>query len=209
MHKMTANIYDLSCIDKHVQSAKIQQKQYLEKLLDLYPTKQKFRVENDIPVLAFCGHGRSGKDLGAEWLGNSFHATYNGSLSSIVCPLIASAVGVTVEECFKTRHENREYWFRFCNRLRYDDPTLLARMLLSQADIVVGIRGAVELDACKRRNIIDLSMWILNDRVLPDATVEFEPQDCDVVVYNTSTKFAYYNRLNAIATLSGLKPKHI
>ena len=179
-----------------VEFAKKECKQYLDKLLIDSDARRKKR---SVPVLALCGPGRCGKDLGADWLGHNFCIQYGGSLSEIVAPLVARALNKSVEDTFASRHNDRMYWFRFCNQLRRDDPRLLVRLLLSKADIVVGIRGAIELEACARDGLIDLSVWINKPGIPDDPTIEYGSTDCDVTIDNTSCKLSYFNKLDKLA----------
>jgi hypothetical protein len=179
-----------------VELAKRECRQYLDKLLTESDARRKTRA---VPVLALCGPGRCGKDLGADWLGHNFCIEYGGSLSEIVAPLIARALNKSVEETFAARHTDRMFWFRFCNQLRVADPRLLVRLLLSKADIVVGIRGAIELEACARDGLIDLSVWINKPEIPIDPTIEYGSTDCDITIDNTSCKLAYFNKLDKLA----------
>jgi hypothetical protein len=182
---------------------------YVAELLKSYRAAKRKRWDKGVPVIAFCGHGRAGKDLGAEWLGLNFDVHYGGSLSEIVCPLVAAALDRDVPTTFAERHQDRDYWYRFCNELRRDDPTLLAKMLLSKADIVVGVRGAAELEACRATGVIDVSLWIDNPRVIIDPTVEYTEDDCDLTVKNGHTKLAYFSKLRNLAELLKLPKKNL
>lgn len=183
-------------VEKDVDKALKHEKDYISVLLQ---DSLKRRSRRIAPTLAFCGHGRAGKDLGAEWLGHNYHIDYGGSLSEIVCPLIACALNKPPAECFNTRHNDRDYWYRFCNILRKDDPTLLCKMLLAKADIIVGIRGAIELEACAAEGLVDLSIWVENPRVEKDPTLEYTAHDCDIVVPNAGSKLAYFSKLRRLA----------
>lgn len=183
-------------VQADVAKALKQKQSYIGDLTEKYAARKK---ERQVPVIAFCGMGRAGKDLGAEWLGTNYCVQYGGSLSQIVCPLVAVSLDLSEEECFAQRHQDRDYWYRWCNHLRAQDPTLLARMLLAQADIVVGIRAAIELEACVAEGVIDLSLWVDNPRVDPDPTVEYGPADCQLTVVNAGTKVLYFDKLRALA----------
>ena len=179
-------------------------KAYLD---DLIVTSDRRRTEREVPVLALCGPGRCGKDLGADWLGNNFCIDYGGSLSEIVAPLIASVVGGTTQEVFAARHNDRLYWFHFCSALRAGDPSFLVRLLLAKADIVVGIRGAVELEACLQQGLIDTAIWVENPRAPQDPTLEYTSGDCHLTIMNDGTKMAFFNKLRFLAKILKLPPR--
>lgn len=179
-------------------------KGFIKEQLVSYEEAQYVRDSKGIPVLAFCGHGRSGKDLAAEWLGANYRIRYTGSISKAICPLVAFVKGQSEEKTFNERHDDRMYWFEFCNELRRDDPTLLVKLTLVDNDVVAGIRSAIELDKCADNGVIDLSIWVDNPRVSDDPTVEFTEGDCDITIMNDSTKTAYFQRLRRFATAATL-----
>lgn len=187
-----------------VAKAKLECKDYIDQLIAESDRK---RSQRKVPVLALCGPGRCGKDLGADWLGHNFCVDYGGSLSEIVAPLIGHVLGKSTEQAFAERHADRIYWFRFCNNLRLHDPRFLVRLLLAKADIIVGIRGAIELEACGRDGLIDLAVWINKPDIKADPTIEYESVDCDITIDNTSGKLAYFNKLNKLANTLGLPPR--
>lgn len=185
-------------VSEDVEFAKKECKQYLEKLLTDSDARRKTRA---VPVLALCGPGRCGKDLGADWLGHNFCIQYGGSLSEIVAPLIARALNKSVEDTFAARHTDRMYWFRFCSELRRGQPELLVRLLLAKADIIVGIRGAIELEACLNQGLIDTAIWIDNPRAPADPTLEYSAGDCHLTIVNDGTKMAFFNKLRFLSKI--------
>lgn len=182
-------------IQADVKKAYELKRKYIDDLLNGYEERQKLRNLRQLPVLAFCGYGRAGKDLGAEWLGHNYDILYGGSTSSIMNPLIAAVLGKDEKVCYAERHQDRHYWFEFCNEFRRSDPTRLAKMLLANSDTVVGIRGAIELESCVNRGVVNLAIWVENPRVDVDTTVEYTSDDCDVIIANTGTKMQYFSKL--------------
>lgn len=186
-------------IKADVAFAKRAKADYIEDKLNKFNSRN---LRSCPPVIALCGPGRCGKDIGAQWLSSTFTNTrrdvrYAGSLSSVVCPIVAAALTISEYTCFENRHEDREYWYRFCNELRRDDPTLLVKMLLADADLVPGIRGLEELRACLEQNVIQLAVWV--DRNVPtDPTLEYGPEACHVTISNRGSVDEYRSRLNAL-----------
>ena len=187
-----------------VRDAAEAKKDYITENLELYVQRREKRT---VPVLAFLGHGRAGKDEGALWLRANFDVEYSASTSQIVCPLVAHSMGLGEREVFSSRHQDRMFWKDFCNEFRRDDPTILVKMCLARGDVIVGIRGATELDACVAESVIDVSLWIENPRVDPDPTVDFTIDDCDFVLRNATHKFDYYRRLRKLAGMLDFTPR--
>lgn len=200
---------DLSLRDVTVDVAKAvrQSAKYLADINDQYDVRHKARKRAGMPILAFLGYGRCGKDLGAEWLGTNYQVNYAGSTSNVVNPLIAAALDMSEADSFQTRHDNRVYWYNFCNELRRNDPTLLVRMLLAKGDVVVGIRGGLELDSALNAGLIDLSLWVDRPDIAVDVTVDFDKTDCDVVILNDGTKASYFAKLRRLISTLPFTPR--
>jgi len=147
------------------------------------------------PRIALLGYGRSGKDTAGGWLGLFTPLGYAGSTSKAVCPLIAASLGISVEQAWRERHQNREYWYTWCNEYRKDDPAKLAKACLEKCNVVVGLRDIVELNACKKENLFDCIVWVSNPRVPYDKTVTFTSNDCDVVIENNGSYVEFYSKL--------------
>jgi hypothetical protein len=184
-----------------VAKAKATCREYLTTKEDAYRQREKWRTQHGVPVIALCGHGRAGKDLSAKYLAHRTIMEYGGSTSSAVAPLIAAALDRPLDEVFAERHAHRMFWFEFCNELRASDPTLLARMNLSEGDMVVGLRSELEIHAVMRERVAHYSVWIANPRVPVDPTVEYGPEDCDFSVVNGGARLQLFSRWD---TLLGL-----
>ena len=193
---------DFEKIKEDVEKAKEICTRYIAVKLDQYETKEKNRRAHGVPILAFCGHGRAGKDLAAAWLGGNYDVEYAGSISYAICPLVASAQGRDdVSKVFEERHKDRMYWFEFCNELRRKDPTFLLKMTLGQGDVVAGVRGDIELAAGLSESVIDLAIWVENPRVEVDPTVDYIEEDCDLTIHNHGTKLEYFRKLKRLAEM--------
>jgi len=187
---------DLAQVEQDVRRALDTHQEYMASCLTEYESA---RNNRQYPAVAFCGMGRCGKDTAGIYLASGCSIRFKGSVSSIVAPLIATGLNQDVDTAYAERHENRMYWYEFCNELRRHDPTLLVKMTLSENDIVGGIRSANELFECSRLGVIDLSVWVENDRVAKDPTVEYTADDCDIVVRNCGTLSEYYGKLRRLA----------
>lgn len=185
-----------------VEHALQENREYVDNLLEQY---QEVRESRPRPVLCFLGYGRAGKDAAAEFLGNSLGLPYGGSTSLVAAPLVASALGLPVEEAFASRHENRMFWFHFLNAVRERDQCLLAKLLLAQSAFVVGLRSKTEVESCVREGVVDTTIWVRNPRVPVDPTVEFEESDCHVTLVNDKSLETYHSKLLCFAKMCGLK----
>lgn len=192
-----------ACLKDDVQRVEHELSGLIADKLAAYEKAVARRAAAGIPVIAFCGHGRAGKDAAAEWLSANYDIQYSGSISYAIAPLVARAQCQSVEQAFSERHANREYWFEFCNHLRRNDPALLVKITLADNDVIAGIRAAIELDAVTTAGVVDLSVWVTRT-VAVDPTVEYDEDDCHLTIINKSSKLAYYKKLRSLARMLGL-----
>lgn len=164
------------------------------------------RCQRCVPVIAFCGPGRCGKDSAAAWLAANYAVKYSGSVSQAILPLVANAVDRPDAEVYAERHEHRDFWFAFCNALREEDPAFLARCTLAQNDVVAGIRASAELEAVVGEGLVDLTAWVSRD-VPSDPTLEYYIEDCDIAIDNSGTRIQFYRRLRRLAEALKLPPR--
>lgn len=149
---------------------------YIEDLLAQFERRSELRKERGVRVVNFVGHGRCGKDESATRFSKVTLADYGGATSTIVNPMIAWCLGLDEETSYKSRHENRMYWFLWCNEMRKNDPTLLPKLLLGQGDIVVGTRSHVEVKAAAAE-LVDVTIWINRLNTPVDPTMEYDAYD--------------------------------
>ncbi|MDE2438782.1 MAG: hypothetical protein KGN01_05330 [Patescibacteria group bacterium] len=160
--------------------------------------------------ILIVGHGRSGKDESALYLGRRLGLRYTGSTSLAVRPLLAHAIYgkndlLTQEHCYAHRHEDREYWYEYCNLLRRIDPLMLIKLCLSFSDILVGTRSFEELNNAVKVQRPTHILWL--ERSVPiDPTLEFRYDDllqyarmANVIrVDNTGSIEELYNNLDIL-----------
>ena len=129
--------------------------------------------------ICIVGHGRSGKDTAAAILAEQLGYKINGSTSYGVIPLVTYALtgrtDITAQNaCYGERHNNRMYWYDFCNLLRRVDPLLLLKLTLAQTDMIVGTRSKEEfcnsLDYFKPLNVL----WMERRGIPVDPTLEYD-----------------------------------
>ncbi len=171
---------------------------YLAAKLDAFGWRTAQRKARAVPVVAFLGMGRAGKDTSAEYFCHKTGLTYAGSASSMVLPIIADSIGVDLDTAWAERHNNRQFWIEWCHAFRHDDPALLVKMCLGSGDVVVGVRGKLELHEVQQQRLIDYSFWVDNPRVPVDPTVEFSVADCDFSIPNYGGVTDLYRRIDVL-----------
>jgi hypothetical protein len=159
---------------------------------------------NQMRRLLIVGPSRAGKDTACAYLARVTELRFAGSTSLYLARYVAAHLGVSEEEAYRTRHLNRNLWHRIGNRVRKQDPGLLIRASLAHAEIAGGIRHLAELEVCRKEQLVDLIVWIANERARRDSTLEFDERACDIVVPNHWTVEEFHCRLLRLARFAGL-----
>lgn len=155
--------------------------------------------------IAIVGPGRSGKDEAAHWFRDHTGLRYFGPTSMVITPHAAMRLGLSLDEAYARRHEDRALWRKIGDELRAHDSAHLARTTLNAGDIVVGVRARVEMEAVQSESLVDLTLWISRE-VPPDDTLEFGSEVADVVIENHWDLPAFHRRLERLARSWGLLP---
>lgn len=163
-----------------------------------------------LPRICYLGKSRAGKDEAAAFLSTVTNMRYAGSASLMAAPMIAYSLGMSTEEAFKTRHQYKEFWYEWLILFKkFFGPTCLVEMLLSKADIVVGLRRLDEVKTAWEKNLITHLVWI--DRPanakLADTTINFDWPDVQRMsgmrIINDSYLADFHNRVRSHATMAG------
>lgn len=159
---------------------------------------------NEPKHILIVGHSRAGKDTACEYLAKITALRFAGTTSVYLAKYVAARLGLSVEEAYRTRHQNRNFWHRVGKEIRKRDPGLLIRESLEHAEIVGGVRDREEMVVCRQAQLVDLIVWIGNDRVPRDATLKFGERDCDITVPNHWSLEEFQQRLRRLARFAGL-----
>jgi hypothetical protein len=134
--------------------------------------------------LALCGPSKCGKDEVARWLHRNTSLRYTMATSEVIAPVAAERLGISVEVAFATRHRHRDLWRAIGDELRVNDPAYLARRVLADGDLLVGVRSLGEITTAQREGMVDLTVWIDRPGVEKDTTLEFGPEVADMILPN-------------------------
>lgn len=200
MHGKDAN-YSLENLKERAEEARKANAGYIANLEEAYLNRCEHRRLNGIPVVAYNGYSRAGKDTAAEYIGGitKGRVLYAGSSSWRGMPIMAHMVGISPEQLYAERHEHRDFMIAAFHAIRGDDYSFLVRLALGASDLVVGVRGRLELDELVRSRTVLLNAWIDNPRVPKDKTVEYGQDDCDLSIHNHGSLFDFYARVYRFA----------
>lgn len=155
----------------------------------------------------FVGHGRAGKDTACEYLAKITGLVNAGTTSKYLAEYVAQKQGLPVEVAYARRHESdemRTFWYNAGNELREQGPTTLIRTALKHGDITGGVRDYEEIVAARREGIVDIIVWVENNRVPKDPTVKFTERECDLVIQNNWSMEEFEERIRRFAKFAGL-----
>jgi hypothetical protein len=164
----------------------------------------------DMPVVAFLGPSRAGKDECAEWFSANTVLPYGGPTSRVIAPYAAARLGLTEDQAYARRHEDRALWHQLGREIRQADAAALVRAVLKKGRIVVGVRDRIEMLTANAEGLIDLSIWVdrpmLADgsRLPADPTLEYGPELCDLILPNRWGVAELHERLRTLAASIGV-----
>jgi dephospho-CoA kinase len=145
--------------------------------------------------LCLIGSARWGKDSLAEIFNEQFGLKYTSSSEAcadiFIYDKLKDLYGYTsVKECFNDRFKHRAEWFNLISEYNKDDKARLAKEIMKNNDIYVGMRSRDEIEECLRQNVFNLVIWVDGSKRLP-----FESKDsfdidslcADIIIENNDT----------------------
>lgn len=167
------------------------------------------------PKILILGHGRHGKDTVAELLTELFGLKMLSSslfaAEMVMMPYFAEQ-GIhycSVEDCYADRHtgNNRAVWYNQIKEYNTPDKASLARQILNEADMYVGMRSKEEFDAA--RELFDFVVWVdASERGIPaesqsSMTIEYDPKEM-LLVKNNGSKRDLFEKVEMLGEMLGL-----
>jgi len=134
------------------------------------------------------GHGRHGKDTVAELLRDMYGFTFMSSSRAVmveaVWPVMKNwlrgghpvSMYQNAEECFADRHNHREKWKQLISDYNTPDKEKLAKHILRDRDVYVGMRCALEYQACVNQRVFDKVIWVHRPGfpIEPEMDIQFD-----------------------------------
>lgn len=119
--------------------------------------------------LLIIGHKRHGKDTVAEFLMKHFGYTFESSSQAASRIFLFDALKEkygykTPEECFEDRVNRRAEWYDLICEYNKKDKTALAREIMKESGMYVGMRSNIEVEECLSQDIFDLVIGVYDPR---------------------------------------------
>ena len=141
------------------------------------------------------GHARHGKDTVAEMMNNLYGLTFKSSSLAAAEIFIFDILKdkynySTFIECYEDRVNHRAEWYELIEEYNKDDKARLAKEILKDSDIYVGMRSNAEIEECVRQGLFDKIIGVFNYRKPSEDSSSFKIdmwKYADVVVPKVGT----------------------
>jgi dephospho-CoA kinase len=119
------------------------------------------------PTILIVGHKNHGKTTLAKMIcgvtGLKAEDSSMAALKEVIYPVMENRYGYkTLEECYADKEAHREEWFELIAMYNKGDETRLARKILENNDIYVGMRRTEELEKSREEGIFDYVIGCYN-----------------------------------------------
>lgn len=157
--------------------------------------------------VCIIGLGRGGKDTMAETLngkfGVSFRSSSEAAAEAVCFPALKDKYGYTTwEECFNDRHSHRSEWYNLITEYNMEDPSKLAKEILKDNDIYVGMRNKRELQSCIDHGIFDIVIWVDAEERLgvteDSSSITVTKDMADIIITNNGTLQEFENKVSKL-----------
>lgn len=144
--------------------------------------------------ILIIGHARHGKDTVAKMIFEQIGLNYASSSEVANEVFIYDALKEKYEyknlnQCFEDRINHRAEWFDMITEYNREDGARLAKDILKEHDIYVGMRNNMELQECKRQGLFDfiIGVYDTNKPLEPKESFDIDLfKESDVVIMTSS-----------------------
>lgn len=197
---------------------------------EMYQLSTEARSKQSRPRILILGYARSGKDTFAEMFCKTMSRTKGLSLTfrssslfaceKVVLPAFREKVEAgdwftpdynSVQECYEDRGNYRAFWYEAIKEYNAADGARLAKELLAESDIYVGMRNIAEFKACVAQGVFDLIIWVdATSRVLVEDSSSMtitlrDVKDCGLDYWiadnNFDLDYISFTALNTVLTV--------
>lgn len=126
-------------------------------------------INGNMRKILLIGHMRHGKDTLAEMMARTFGYKYSSS-SLMACNIfiydaLKRKYGYeSVYQCFEDRVNHRAEWHDLICEYNEDDGARLAKEIMKECNMYVGMRSDKELKACLEQKVFDLVIGVYDPR---------------------------------------------
>jgi hypothetical protein len=158
------------------------------------------------PKILIIGHARHGKDTLANYMRDVLD--YRVADSSrraaeiFLFDLLRVKYGyVDFEACYQDRVNHRAEWYQEICQYNTPDKTKLARNIMADSDIYVGMRDRDEIEACRAAKLFEAVIWVDASHRLPlepESSFNIDQSLADFVIDNNGDLDQFYDAIEGI-----------
>lgn len=159
--------------------------------------------------ILIIGHARHGKDTVAEFLKELVGYTYESSSEAASRIFLYDALKdkygyKNPQECFEDRVNHRQEWHDLIVEFNKDDKARLAKEILKNSNIYVGMRSNVEAEECFKQDLFYLVIGVYDPRkaLEPETSFNIDIREAsDVMIINDGTLEELKEKIKNLVTL--------
>lgn len=162
--------------------------------------------------LLIIGYGRHGKDEAANYLCHKYkmkaESSSHAAARIFIFETLKSSFGYkTVKECFDDRHNHRDIWYQLICLYNKDNKASLAKEIMRDSDIYVGMRDDREIEECVKQNVFDDIIWVdASKRVSykePESSCKVNENHANYVIENNGSLEELYANIDTYMKFKG------
>lgn len=165
--------------------------------------------------LLIVGHARHGKDTTAEILrdlfGYQFESSSQAASRIFLYDALKDKYGYnTPYDCFHDRVNHRAEWHDLIVEYNTPDKTRLAREIMQNSDMYVGMRANDEIQACLAQGVFDYVIGVYDPRKPLEPADSFNInmwEVCDIVIPNGGSLVDLAKHVHKLKPLLCQQPK--
>lgn len=163
--------------------------------------------------ILIIGHARHGKDTVAEIIreetGLRFESSSVAASRIFLYDLLKDKYGYqSPEECFDDRVNRRKEWHDLICEFNKQDKAALAKEILKELDIYVGMRSNEECEKCIRQGIFSMVIGVFDPRkpLEPKSSFDIDLwEKSDIVISNAGTLRDLENKIIKLLPILKIK----
>jgi len=164
--------------------------------------------------LLIIGNAQHGKDTAAEYLrdshGFAFADSSRKALEIFLFAKLQPRYGYrTIDEAYQDRVNHRAEWYDEIALFNTPDRAHLAKMIMQEASMYVGMRSRAELLACREQGVFDLVVWIDAAKRKPleaSSSMTIAADMADVIIDNNGPEVWLGPQLDMLVEYLSVRP---
>jgi dephospho-CoA kinase len=145
--------------------------------------------------ILIIGHARHGKDTVAEMISNitgyKFESSSMAAARIFIFDFLKEKYGYkNFSECFEDRVNRRKEWHDLICEFNNEDKSSLAKEIMKESNIYVGMRSDQECDKCLQDKVFDVVLGVFDPRKPLESKESFNIDiwnKSDLVIINNGT----------------------